>query len=467
VKLFFYIIPLEITKMNKNQIWKAVLNEIELTISKAHFVTWFHNTFIKEIKDNTVTVAVPNGFSKEWLEVKLNKQLRECLLKYCPDLKNLEFEIIPPESRDQVQSKIKRPTQTTQIPQSKPNNKFYKSIKNTINPRYTFDNLVEGPHNELAKAASEAIASEPGEKYNPLFIYGGVGLGKTHLLHSIGNELIKNNPDCIVHYVTSERFTNDFVYAVREKNLDDFKGLYRHLDALLIDDIQFIGGKEGTQEQFFHTFNNLYSENKQIVLCSDRPPKSIPALEDRLCSRFEGGMIVDVTKPNIETRMAILLEKANNMSFPIPPETLTYIAENISNNVRELEGYLNKFIATCQLRKLQPTIESAKEVLSKDFIKISNQSKSPSYLINQVASYYKVDPKNIIGKSRKSDLVKARQVAIYLLRKKSKLSFPAIGKEVGGRDHTTIMHAYNKIKDLLKKDPILKQEIDDILEFEN
>ncbi|MBD3300611.1 MAG: chromosomal replication initiator protein DnaA [Candidatus Moranbacteria bacterium] len=452
--------------MNEKQIWKAVLNEIELSISRAHFVTWFKKTFIHKIDKSTMIIAVPNAFGKEWLDRKYSKKILAIVKKYKSGITSLKFEVIPGErlsnkNRSIKRSQIDRGSKKAVHPQNIENN-IFKSTLNNINPRYTFDNLVEGSHNELAKAASEAVSISPGEKYNPLFIYGGVGLGKTHLLQAIGNKLKKEKPDFLIQYVTSERFTNDFVFAVKEKRLEEFKNIYRIVDILLIDDIQFIGGKEGTQEQFFHTFNNLYQNNKQIVLCSDRPPKSIPALEDRLCSRFEGGMVVDVTKPNTETRIAILIEKAENQNFPIPMETLNYIAENISNNVRELEGALNRFIANCQLKKLSPNVENAKTILGKDIRKMENRTKDPDFILQTIGDFYKVEPDKIKGKSRKSEIVKPRQVAVFILRKKIKASFPVIGKILGNRDHTTTLHAFNKISNEIKKDALLKQEIEEI-----
>lgn len=458
--------------MNEKQIWKAVLNEMELKISKAHFVTWFKNTYVKEIQNDLVIIAVPNGFSKEWLENRFKKKILKYIQKFKPGINKVRFEVVS-INRDERENKYQYQGQSHSQTRNNEGDfsnfdvksKFYHSSANNLNPKYTFENLIGGGHNELAKAASEVVCDEPGAKYNPLFIYGGVGLGKTHMLQAIGNKLMNSQKNFKIQYVTSEKFTNDFVVSVKEKKINEFKNIYRYVDVLLIDDIQFIGGKEGTQEQFFHTFNNLYQENKQIVLCSDRPPKSIPALEDRLCSRFEGGMIVDVTKPDVETRTAILLEKANNQNFPVAYETLNYIAKHITNNVRELEGYLNKFIATCQLKKLEPTIENAKEILGKDISKFEKQAQDPNYIINIICDFYKIETDKVKGKGRKSEIIKPRQVSVYVLRKRFKISFPIIGKIIGGRDHTTILHAYNKINQETKKNVLLKQEIDEIMEI--
>ncbi|MFH1559621.1 MAG: chromosomal replication initiator protein DnaA [Patescibacteria group bacterium] len=444
--------------MDPKQIWQAVLGEIEINISKANFVTWFNNTYISEIKDGSIIVAVPNGFSKEWLENKYGKFIKQSLSKHCDRVSSIEYKIIP------IQKTPAAPKNQKSQPHARA------SIENqtpppNLNSRYLFESLVVGSHNELARAACESVAKNPGQNYNPLFIYGGVGLGKTHLIQAIGNYVSQNTPQLFVKYVTSEKFTSELVDAIKKQSIDIFKEKYKKIDLLLIDDIQFIGGKEKTQEEFFHIFNTLYQENKQIVLCSDRPPKSIATLEERLRSRFEGGMIVDVIRPDLETRIAILAKKARNLnSPPIPAEVLEYIAKNIHHNVRELEGVLNKLVATCQLQGYSPDLQNAKIILQDSFSKIITESLTPDKIINIVCDFYGIEKEKIKSKARGSEIMKPRQVAIYLIRKKAKLSYPSIGKELGGRDHTTIMHAYNKIKSLLKQDPSLKQELISIQE---
>jgi chromosomal replication initiator protein len=454
--------------MDKKRIWRAILNEIEVEISTANFVTWFNNTYIEELDGKKVVIGVPNGFSKEWLEKKFDKRLKEYIEKYYPKVKKIEYQISgtkqpKPDLNKQKQAFFNKTQQEKAGIAIKP--KKPSSDSHNLNPKYTFETLVVGGHNDLAKASAEAVIENPGIKYNPLFIYGGVGLGKTHILQAIGNATLEKGQDKVIRYVTSEKFSSDFVNSVKGKTVDEFKNFYRDVDLLLIDDVQFIGGKEGTQEQFFHTFNTLYHENKQIVLCSDRPPRAIPALEERLCSRFEGGMIVDIQKPDIETRLAILLEKINQKNQPqVEYKALEYIAKNVNNNVRELEGYLNKFIVYCELKKINPDYKNAKEILGKEFLKISNQSNSPENIIKIICDYYKSDTKLVKSKTRKSDVIKPRQVSIYFLRKKLKMSFPLIGKILGGRDHTTIIHGFNKVKKDLKNDPILKQDIEAIEE---
>jgi chromosomal replication initiator protein len=451
--------------MDKKYIWQAVLGEIEVTISKGNFVTWFNNTYILNIKNGKIIIAVPNGFSKEWLENKYGKFIKNSISNYCKDIKSIQYKVVT----------IKKPhiKQTYQTQKNNEVDKKYFNSKNeaenkekqNLNKRYTFDNLVTGSHNELAKSACEAVAEEPGNKYNPLFIYGGVGLGKTHLLQAIGNEVIKNKKKQRIRYITSENFTSEFVDAIRERKVDKFKDDYKKIDFLLIDDIQFIGGKEKTQEEFFHIFNTLYQENKQIVICSDRPPKSIATLEERLRSRFEGGMITDISRPDTETKIAILMEKVNNLGVnKIPYKVLEYIAQNVLDNVRELEGVLNKYIAVCQLKKLPFSLKNAKKILEESFAKKIIKITNPNKIIEAVATFYNIKPNEITGKSRKSNIIKPRQIVIYFIREELKLSYPCIGKELGGRDHATIIHAYEKIKNKLKNNLVLKQEISTIKE---
>ena len=442
--------------MDKKYIWQAVLGEIEVTISKGNFVTWFNNTYISSIKEGRVVIAVPNGFRKEWLENKYGKFIKESILNHCKDIKSIEYQI----------TSIKKPS--VQSPAPAPKNIKTDNVttdntstnKQNLNGRYTFENLVTGSHNELAKAACESITERPGEKYNPLFIYGGVGLGKTHLLQAIGNNISGDKRGLKVRYVTSEKFTTEFIDAIKGQRVDKFKDDYKSIDILLIDDIQFIGGKEKTQEEFFHIFNALYQEDKQIVLCSDRPPKSIATLEERLRSRFEGGMIVDISKPDIETRVAILMKKIKNLgSLKIPRQVLEYIARNVPDNIRELEGALNKYIAVCQLKKLSFSLKNAKEILGDSFSRMIVKTTTPNKIIESVGTFYNIKPNEITGKSRKSNIIKPRQIVIYFMREELKLSYPCIGKELGGRDHATIIHAYNKIKSKIKNSLTLKQEI--------
>ncbi|NCQ13157.1 chromosomal replication initiator protein DnaA, partial [Candidatus Falkowbacteria bacterium] len=329
-------------------------------------------------------------------------------------------------------------------------------------PRYVFENFIIGRGNELASAACQAVVDNLGKAYNPLFIYGGVGLGKTHLLQAIGNAVTKKTNKIL--YTTSEKFTNNYIQAVKSGKAKEFKNLYRNVDLLLVDDVQFMGGKDGTQEEFFHTFNELQQNDKQIVLTSDRPPKSIPAIEHRLISRFESGMVADVGKPDIETKVAILEKKSVEKNYPLDKELLLYIAEHVQNNIRELEGALNKVIVFHQFKGLTPTLKSVKEILSDYVSNIQTRSLTPKEIIEATAKFYNITYKDLIGKSRKKELVWPRQVAIFLIREDIGSSYPSIGAELGGRDHTTAMHSYNKIEHQIKEqgNEKVKQELGSI-----
>jgi len=329
-----------------------------------------------------------------------------------------------------------------------------------LNSKYVFENFIVGKSNELAYAACQAVVKRLGEAYNPFFIYGGVGLGKTHLLQAIGNAASEKTDKIL--YITSEKFTNNYIQSIQSGRAKEFKNLYRNVDLLLVDDVQFMGGKDGTQEEFFHTFNDLQQGNKQIVLTSDRPPKSIPAIEKRLISRFESGMVADIGKPDIETKIAILERKSGEKNFILDKEVIEYIASTIKNNVRELEGALNRVLAHHDLMNVNPTIESVKTVLSDLVVDIQSRSLTPKNIIEAVIKYYDITQKDLLGKGRKQELVKPRQIAVYLMRKELNTSYPSIGQELGGRDHTTAMHAYNKIDKEIKENEKTKQEINSI-----
>lgn len=445
--------------MNNNQIWQAVLGEIELNLSRANFTTWFKNTFISLIDDEQIIICVPNTFTKAWLEKKYHKEI-------CSALENIinkkvkkifyKVEIKKDSPVDSLLKKIKIKKEDGFNSQPTPTNRF------GLNSRYVFDSFVVGKGNELAHAACQAVAANPGNTYNPLFIYGGVGLGKTHLLQAIGHEVAKKTDKVL--YITSERFTNDYVQAVRGGKAKELKDRYRNVDLLLVDDVQFMGGKDGTQEEFFHTFNELHQANKQIVLTSDRPPKSIPALEKRLLSRFEWGMTADVTQPNTETRLAILEKKCREKNYSLNEEVLNYIASNVLNNIRELEGALNKIIAYHEFNNSTPTIETTKSILNDLLTNTQLKSTSPKDILDAVSKFYSLSIKDITGKGRKKELVWPRQITIYLMREEINSSYPTIGRELGGRDHTTAMHAYNKILREIKEkgNEKIKQEIESI-----
>lgn len=450
--------------MDNNQIWQAVLGEIELNLSKANFTTWFKNTFIKNFENNEVVVCVPNTFTKTWLEKKYHDKIHEALKNVtCEEIKTVYYKVEAKKEGEEkadnnVAPKIKPKQEQPTIPQNttqKTYNRF------GLNPKYTFETFVVGKGNELAHAAAKAVTANPGKSYNPLFIYGGVGLGKTHLIQAVGNEISKSAK---VLYTTSEKFTNDYVQAVHNGKAKEFKDYYRTVDMLLIDDVQFMAGKDGTQEEFFHTFNELQQGDKQIIITSDKPPKSIPALEKRLLSRFESGMVADVSKPDIETKIAILQEKAKEKNYSLDREVLEYIADNINNNIRELEGALNKIIAFHEFNNSTPSIKTTKNVLKDLLVNIQAKNLSVKDVIGAVCNFYGIHNKDLTGKGRRKELVWPRQVAIFLMREEVNASYPTIGYELGGRDHTTAMHAYNKIQEEVteKENEKIKQEIESI-----
>ncbi|MDP3043671.1 MAG: chromosomal replication initiator protein DnaA [bacterium] len=443
--------------MNNEQLWQAVLGEIELNLSKANFTTWFKNTFISSYENGKIVISVPNAFTKAWLEKKYHKEIAGAINNIAGEnIKEIFYKVETKKAGTISELLKKMDIKKDGAIASKPIavNRF------GLNSRYTFNNFIVGKNNELAHAACQAVATNPGYAYNPLFIYGGVGLGKTHLLQGIGHELSKKTDKIL--YVTCERFTNDYIQAVRNGLAKDFKDHYRNVDLLLIDDIQFMGGKDGTQQEFFHTFNELHQTNKQIVISSDRPPKAIPALEKRLLSRFEWGMIADISLPDLETRMAILEAKCREKNYLLEENILNYIANNIQSNVRELEGALNRLIAYYEFNNSIPTIETTQSILSNIINDYQSKSTTPKIILEAVSKYFDIHIKDIIGKSRKKELVVPRQITMYLMREEINTSFPTIGHEIGGRDHTTAMHAHNKIRKEVKENERTKQNINSI-----
>jgi len=456
--------------MNTQQIWQAVLGELELSLSKANFTTWFKGTFILEMDGTKVIIGVPNAFTKNWLEKKYNAELLKALRNLTElNLKEILYKVISKkdqatlEADDLAKSTAAAFAQEKTVPiKTSAAGPELPGLAYGLNPKYTFASFVVGKGNELARAAAQAVAATPGETYNPLFIYGGAGLGKTHLLQAIGHEIAKTHAKKKILYLTCEKFTNDFVNSVANGKAYNFKDLYRSVDVLLIDDIQFLAGKEGTQEEFFHTFNALHQNNKQIVLSADRPPKSIPALENRLLTRFEWGMIADISLPDYETRLAILETKIAEKKYALEKAVLNYLATNISSNVRELEGALNRIIAYHQLNGLPPTLESVKKILVGITTNLQKKSLTSKDIILAVANFYDVKLEDLLGKCREKKLVNPRQISMFLLREEIKSSFPTIGQELGGRDHTTAMHAVGKIRNDYDNDERTRREIEQI-----
>lgn len=446
------------TSMSNEELWKAVLGEMELSLTKANFTTWFRNTTILSKDKNAVVVSVPNGFIKEWLENKFNKRILQSIRNLTPEVREIKYMIGRPkiELAKQDLSKISLDTEIDE----KTNSEMDKDLDKTtnLNRKYTFESFVVGSNNELAHAAASAVTKNLGRLYNPLFLYGGVGLGKTHLLQAIGNKIASENRDKKIYYIPAERFTAEIVEAIRNKNIEELKNQYAKLDLLMIDDVQFIAGKEKTQDIFFSTFNELYGRNKQIILSSDRPPQTIPALEERLRSRFQGGMVADVGLPDFETRLAILNLKASERNYELNLEVLTYIATHIQKNVRELEGALNRVVAFGQIYNRIPDLKEVKNILN-TYLSTPYRKTSPQVILKSVADFYSISLADLVKRSRKKEIVKPRQVAMFLLREETKLSFPEIGQKLGGRDHSTVIHACEKIKNEISVDEPLKQEL--------
>ncbi|MBX4186943.1 MAG: chromosomal replication initiator protein DnaA [Candidatus Doudnabacteria bacterium] len=437
--------------MTNQQLWQAILGNLELTLSKANYTTWFKNTSIIEKSDTGIVVGVPNAFTKEWLQNKYHQDILKTLKTIAPEIKDVKYQIVSPVYMTPASNSSTR--EVARATPKRPDNQ-------TLNPKYTFNTFIVGSNNQLAHAASLAVSKKPGQVYNPLFIYGGVGLGKTHLMQAVGAEILKKDPNAKVLYVTSERFTNEFVSAVQQGKTEYFKNLYRSVDMLLVDDIQFLAGREGTQEEFFHTFNALHQNNKQVVMTSDRLPKEIPAIEERLVSRFEWGMIADIQAPDLETRLAILKTKVKERNYSVEPEILNYIAETIQSNIRELEGALNRLMVYCQLNNTRPTIEQVKSILVNVITPPKKRGVSAKKIIEVVSDFYNVSPEDLLKQSRKKEYVNPRQIAMYIIRKELETSLPSIGEFFGGRDHTTVIHAIDKIERVLKERSGLKQEIE-------
>ena len=441
--------------MTKEELWKAVLGQMELSLSKANFTTWFKNTLIILNEKEKVVVGVPSGFIKEWLENKFHKQILASLQNFSPGIREVKYAVGSNLPQNTLKEDIAQfvPERFVEIRQPAEINP-----QTNLNKKYTFESFVVGSHNELAHAASLAAAKDLGKVYNPLFVYGGVGLGKTHLLQATGNKVLEEDPTKKVLYLPSERITAEIIESIKNKNVEELKSRYAKLDILIVDDIQFIAGKEKTQDIIFSTFNELYGKNKQIIFSSDRPPKAIPALEERLRSRFEGGMIADIGVPDFETRLAILKMKTKQKNSDLDENVLGYIATNIQKNIRELEGALNRIIAVSQIYGKSLEIKEVKKLLA-TYLNTPYHKTTPQSVLKSVSEFYNISLNDILKRSRKKEVVKPRQMAMYLLREETKLSFPEIGQKLGGRDHSTVIHAYEKIKTEEETDELTKQEI--------
>jgi len=420
---------------------------LELQVTKANYQTWLKDSVGLSYKNGQFIVGVQNTFTVEWLEKRLRHLIKKTLSGIVGGPVEVQFQVYPGQQAD---SRL--------FPANKRS-----ANHQPFNAKYTFSSFIVGNCNRLAHAAALGVAENPGSVYNPLFIYGGVGLGKTHLLHAIGQFVIQNAQQVI--YVTAEQFTNDFISSIREKSTEDFRNKYRTADVLLIDDIQFIAGKEQTQEGLFHTFNDLHTANRQIILSSDRPPKALALLEDRLRSRFEWGLIVDIQPPDFETRVAILQARAEDLKSAIALDVLHVIARRVRNNIRELEGALNRVLAYAKLTNATITPELAGESLAEIAASESRRTPTAELIINTVAEYFGLAPELLLGKRRDKTIAFARQVAMYLLREEMGSSWTDIGRELGGRDHSTILHGYDKIAGEIEASPALRRDVLEIKEI--
>lgn len=485
--------------MDPQTLWQMTLNDLQVELSKANFNMWFRDTFIAEDQGDAIVIGVPNTFYLDWIRGKYHKNIADTLRKYRPTIREVTYKIVPKVAPQPIElnSEAYTPPTKTKSPQpaqfdepiilppvgeaqpviSQSPDGLSTLTFNPINPvedtpinhtpldpSRVFDNFIVGNSNRLAFAVSQSASQEPGKKYNPLFLYGGVGLGKTHLAHAIGNEIKKKNPTIRITYVSCEVFTNEFIEALRGNQIDNFKKRYRHTDVLLIDDIQFMSGKGRTQEEFFHTFNALHQAKKQIVLTADQEPQNIPGLEDRLTSRFAWGMVADIQAPDLETRVAVLRAKCIERGEDLPEETIYAIAQTVQSNIRELEGALQRVLTQAELNRVTPDAGLVNQVLSAVAPAVRGRALSPTRVIEIVSKYFELEIKEVIGQRRYKELVYPRQLIMYLLRHELSYSYPKIAKELGGKDHTTIMHGVGKIEKELARNSNIQYDLSQLKE---
>jgi len=443
--------------LDTRKVWENALVDIELSVSRANFSTWFKGTHIVKIENGTVFIGVPSQFYKDWLADKHHKTILRALRGVIPDVRAIEYVIA---REDRSKAKTERREQRS-IPISElPLADHYVNRVDNLNPRYTFDSFIVGSFNELAHAAAQAVITEPGITYNPLFIYGNTGYGKTHLIQAIGNHLKRQNPQYKIFYTTSERYGSTIVTALQQNTIQNVKEKYRQYDVLIMDDVQFLSGKDKLQEELFHLFNSLYENNKQIVFSSDRHPSYISNLADRLQSRFGQGMIVDVSAPDHESRVAILKSKAAHNNFLLTDELAQTIAEEIEGSIRDLEGVLNRVICQTHLKGSNLDIVDIRQIVKNNLR--PQRTVSVKDLVERVARYYDIEDSMIYEKTRKKEVVKPRQIIMYLMREDFSISYPTIGQKLGGRDHTTVIHSCDKIKRDMGDNPSLRGEIEEI-----
>ena len=436
--------------MDFDQLWQSTLGEMEIQLSRANYATWLKNSSLIDKKDGVFYVAVPSAFAKEWVESKYQKNILSILRAKDDSVKKVEFVVGSSAALPRRQAQSIAQTECMEL-------EFKTDAETNLNPRYSLSSFVVGPSNELAFAAAKAIVQQIG-KYNPFFVYGGVGLGKTHLIEGIGNEIVAKYQHRVrPKYVPSEQFTRDIVWGLRNDRIESMKKKYRDVDILIIDDIQFIGGKEKTEEEFFHTFNALYENNKQIIISSDRPPQAIPTLEERLRSRFEGGFVADISYPEYEMRVAIIRSKLQEMKRDLSEEVVDLIARRVKKNIRELEGVLKKILFYQEQKNAEITTKIAEGIIEKATQNLSKRVNEVG-ILKAVAEFFNVSMEDMVGHNRRKEIVEPRQIAMYLLRDISDLSYPYIGEKMG-RDHTTAIHSYEKINREINENPALNQKI--------
>ncbi|MDO8564589.1 MAG: chromosomal replication initiator protein DnaA [bacterium] len=442
--------------MDTQSMWKGALTEIELAVSKANFSTWFKDTSILKVEDGVVHLSVPNAFVKDWLFNKYHKFILRSLRNLSEHVRALEYVVTKEDAKKKEDGGVMGEMRIQELPLQE----YYVDKESNLNPRYTFESFVVGPFNELAHAASLAILAKPGITYNPLFVYGGTGHGKTHLLQAVGNHMKKNFAGHKIFYVTSDKFSQDYVTSVQQGRIGQFKDRYHQYDCLIMDDIQFLSGKEKSQEELFHLFNDLYAHNKQIIFSSDKHPNYIQNLEERLKSRFAAGMIVDIPPPDRESRIAILKTKAQMLRFPLHDDVADYISTALEGNVREIEGILNSIMMQTQVKGRDLSVLEVKTILKNT----SKPKKAISIkdITKVVADFYSIEENHIYEKTRRKEVVKPRQLVMYILREDCSISYPLIGQKLGGRDHTTVIHSCEKIKNEIRENPDLLHEINQI-----
>lgn len=450
-------------------IWKEIVSALQSSLSTPGYETFKATAQPVSFEDGVLVVGVPNEFSRNWLKERVDLLIKNTIFNTYSMNIMIDFKLTT-EARNNLET-IEEPQPVIKVDSAATSLKTNTEViqehaklgNSNLNSKYRFENYVVGQSNRFAHAAAIAVSSAPGKAYNPLFLYGGVGLGKTHLMHAIGNRVLEKNPNVTILYVSSETFTNELINAIKDDKTAKFREKYRNIDVLLIDDIQFLAGKERTQEEFFHTFNTLHEYNKQIVISSDRPPKDIPTLEDRLKSRFDWGLSTDIQPPDLETRIAILKKKAEQEGLEIPVDVLNFIASQIPSNIRELEGALIRIIAYASLINSQISIELAGDVIKDIIVPKNNKPITIDLIKKTVASYFNITVDNLCSKTRTKDLAMYRQIGMYLARDLTNTSLPNIGKSFGGRDHTTVMYACDKVKELLENDNDVKNAIKNIL----